>query len=136
MQDSFSVIVDEDRANLPMAIEKNQRRARKVVPKLIKYIGRIPFAEELASAYFCALDKQTPARVKGVLLAALGYFVMPTDLAPDFLIGLGFTDDAAVLAMALSIVGAHIKPHHQRAARRLLGLPETSDLGSDPAASA
>ena len=124
MQDRFKAVIDEDRANLPLAVETNRRRARKVAPKLLKYLGRIPFAEDLASAYYCALDSQTPARVKGVLLAALGYFVMPADLAPDILVGFGFTDDAAVLAMAISVVGAHIKPHHHRAARRLLGLPE------------
>ena len=117
-------IVAEANANLPLTIEKNKRRARFVVPKLLKYIGKIPFAEDLAAAYYCALDPMTPGRVKGVLLAALGYFVVPTDLLPDFIALLGFSDDATVLATALGVVGAHVKPRHQRAARRLLGLPE------------
>ncbi|MEM6625756.1 MAG: YkvA family protein [Pseudomonadota bacterium] len=115
---------DPDKANLPLAVEKNRRRARKVTPKLLKYAGRIPFAEDLAAAYFCALDPVTPGRVKGVLFAALGYFVMPADLLPDVIAALGFTDDATVLATALGVVGAHIKPRHKRAARRLLNLPE------------
>lgn len=62
--------------------------------------------------------------VKGVLLAALAYFVMPADLVPDVMMGFGFTDDATVLATALSVVGASIKPEHKRQARRLLRLPE------------
>jgi uncharacterized membrane protein YkvA (DUF1232 family) len=62
--------------------------------------------------------------VKGVLLAALAYFVIPTDMVPDVIAGLGFTDDATVLATALGVVGTHIKPRHKRAARRLLHLPE------------
>lgn len=129
MVDPASEIVNETHANLPLTVERNQRRARQVAPKLLKYLGRIPFAEDLAAAYFCALDPLTPSRVKGVLLAALGYFVVPADIIPDFMLTLGFTDDAAVLAMAISIVGAHIKARHRRAARRLLGRPEP-----DPAA--
>lgn len=121
---SLKEIVSPQTANLPLAVERNKRRTRQFVPKLLKYIGRIPFAEDLAAAYYCALDPVTPTRVKGVLLAALGYFVMPADFVPDVLLTLGFTDDATVLAMALSVVGAHIRDHHKRAARRLLSRPE------------
>lgn len=45
-------------------------------------------------------------------------------MLPDVLVGLGFTDDAAVLATALSVVGAHVKERHRVMARRLLRLPE------------
>ena len=83
----------------------------------------IPFADDVAAAYYCATDDETPRKVKLVLFAALGYFVLPVDLIPDVITGLGFTDDATVLATALGVVGAHIKPQHRLAARRLLGLP-------------
>jgi uncharacterized membrane protein YkvA (DUF1232 family) len=63
-------------------------------------------------------------RVKGVLLAALAYFVIPTDVIPDFVAGLGFTDDAAVLAAAISMVARHITPLHRERARAALGLPD------------
>jgi uncharacterized membrane protein YkvA (DUF1232 family) len=38
--------------------------------------------------------------------------------------GLGFTDDATVLATALGLVGMHVKETHRTAARRLLRVPE------------
>ena len=63
-------------------------------------------------------------KAKLVLFAALGYFVLPIDAVPDLVTGLGFTDDATVLATALGVVGAHIREPHRIAARRLLGLPE------------
>ena len=63
-------------------------------------------------------------RVKGVLLAALAYFVIPTDAIPDFVAGLGFTDDAAVLAVAISMVSRHMTPQHRERARAALGLPD------------
>lgn len=116
---------DGERASLPMAIERNRRTTRRrFLPKLLKVAGRIPFADDLAAAYYAALDPSTPKRVKGVLLAALAYFVIPADLLPDIIIGFGFTDDATVLATALSIVGGHVEERHRRAARRLLGRRE------------
>lgn len=92
--------------------------------KLLKLASQIPFAEDLAAAYFCTLDPLTPARAKGVLLAALAYFVIPFDAVPDFFAGLGFTDDAAVLAAAIRAVSLHLKPHHYVRARKSLGLPQ------------
>ncbi len=91
--------------------------------KLRRVVGRIPFAEDLVAAYYCAVDTSTPARVRGILLAALAYFVLPTDMIPDFITGLGFTDDATVLATTLGIVSSYIKPAHRSAARQALDLP-------------
>lgn len=85
-----------------------------------KAAGRIPFMEELVAAYYCALDRETPTRVRGILLAALFYFVLPLDTIPDFLAVFGFTDDVAVIAAALSAVRPHIKPRHFDAARHAL----------------
>ena len=36
-----------------------------------------------------------------ILVAAVVYFVMPVDLVPDFILGLGLLDDAAILAWTL-----------------------------------
>lgn len=77
----------------------------------------LPFAEDLLAAYYCAFDYQTPVQVKAALLAALAYFVVPFDFMPDVLPALGFTDDAAVLATAVRMVAAYIRPEHREAAR-------------------
>lgn len=93
--------------------EKFWRTARKAA-------RHIPFMEDLVAAYYCALDKETPLRAKGILLAALGYFVLPADTIPDFILGLGFTDDVAVLTAAIAAVRAHITPAHRLAAREAI----------------
>ena len=80
----------------------------------------IPFMEEVVAAYYCALDKETPFRAKGILLAALGYFILPTDTIPDMILGIGFTDDIAVLTAALTAIRVHMKPAHRLAAREAL----------------
>ena len=110
---------------LPAVIARNERIVGKSFwRKLRKLAGNIPFAEDLAAAYYCAVDPATPSRVKGVLFAALAYFVMPFDAIPDFIVGLGFTDDAAVLAMAIGIVSRHITDEHRKRARRALDIAE------------
>ena len=48
-----------------------------------KAARQIPFMEEVVAAYYCAMDKNTPLRAKGILVAALGYFVLPADTIPD-----------------------------------------------------
>lgn len=88
--------------------------------KLGSTAARIPFAEEVTSAYYCALDRQTPLRVRALLFGALAYFVLPTDAVPDLMPALGFTDDAAVLATALNLLAGHITPAHRAAARAAL----------------
>ena len=87
---------------------------------LRKAVRSIPFTEELVAAYYCALDPATPVKVRGTLLAALVYFVVPLDAIPDFLAGFGFTDDASVLLLAIGMVRSHISPVHREAARRAL----------------
>jgi len=85
--------------------------------KLRRVAAGLPFAEDLLAAYYCAFDRDTPLQVKAALLAALAYFVLPIDFMPDVMPLLGFTDDAAVLATAIRMVAAHLRPAHRDAAR-------------------
>jgi uncharacterized membrane protein YkvA (DUF1232 family) len=96
--------------------------------KLKQVAARLPFAEDLLAAYYCAFDKQTPRHVQAALLGAIAYFILPFDFIPDMLPVLGFTDDAAILATAIRMVASHITPEHREAARAALkrGL-ETSE---------
>ena len=88
--------------------------------KLRRFAARLPFAEDLLAAYYCAFDRQTPRHVQAALLGAIAYFILPFDFVPDMLPVLGFTDDAAVLATAIRTVAAHITPDHRQAARAAL----------------
>ena len=101
--------------------EEREARVRDRLWTTLKRAARqVPFLPDVVAAYYCALDPQTPAKVRLTLLAALAYFVSPVDLLPDLLPVIGFTDDAAVLMAAISMVRAHIGPDHHEAARRAL----------------
>jgi uncharacterized membrane protein YkvA (DUF1232 family) len=88
--------------------------------KLKQVVARLPFAEDLLAAYYCAFDRETPRHVQVALLGAIAYFILPFDFVPDMLPVLGFTDDAAVLATAIRMVATHITSEHREAARAAL----------------
>ncbi len=111
--------------NLPVPMTaqdaENERTVRRDFwRKLVAVLGRIPFVEDLLTAYFCTRDPATPGWVRAILVGALAYFVLPADMIPDLLPGVGFSDDAAVLLSALQAVASHIRPRHRAAAKRVL----------------
>jgi len=100
--------------------ERERKVRRDFWSKLKRAAGMVPFVEDLVAAYYCALDPATPTRVRGMLLAALAYFILPLDIVPDLIVGLGFADDAALLTAVVGLVSAHITPIHRAAAARAL----------------
>jgi uncharacterized membrane protein YkvA (DUF1232 family) len=97
-----------------------ERVRRGFWPKLRRVAAKLPFAQDLLAAYYCAFDRRTPLQVKAALLGALAYFVLPADAMPDILPLLGYTDDALVLVTALRMVSGHIRDEHREAAREAL----------------
>ncbi|MFM8445361.1 MAG: YkvA family protein [Methylococcus sp.] len=69
--------------------------------------------------FYAAQRKETPSWARGVIYAALAYFITPTDAVPDALPG-GFLDDLGVLAGALTTVALYITPEVNRQAREKL----------------
>lgn len=47
--------------------------------------------------YYAATKSSTPLQVKLFIFGALGYFILPVDVLPDLIAGLGYTDDVAVI---------------------------------------
>lgn len=112
---------DAGRAVVPAVMARNEETVRSGFwPKLKRVLAQVPFAEDAVAAWYCAFDPQTPLKVRGMLLAALAYFVLPFDLVPDMIAGLGFTDDLSVLLTAIGLVQAHLRPEHRRKAHETL----------------
>ena len=114
-------VLDPSRALAPITVRVNEARVRRgFLPKIKRVASKIPFASDALSVFWCVRDKDTPTAAKGLMFAALAYFVLPTDAIPDILAGVGFTDDAAVLAALLAVIGRTVKPKHKDQARSLL----------------
>lgn len=99
---------------------KEHKVRRRFWPTFRRAARQIPFSRDLVAAYYCAVDPATPTRTRGILLAALGYFVLPLDFVPDMLAVIGFSDDIAVLTAAFAAISGQIKERHYQKADEVL----------------
>jgi uncharacterized membrane protein YkvA (DUF1232 family) len=49
-----------------------------------------------------------PWKVRLAIAGALGYFILPLDTLPDFIVGLGYSDDLSVLLGVLACCYMHV----------------------------
>lgn len=78
--------------------------------KLLRFAG-ILGKEGLRSAlilYYTLQRKDLPGKTRAIILGALGYLIIPTDVIPDLIPVLGFTDDLGILAAALAAVAMYV----------------------------
>ncbi|MGV9008257.1 YkvA family protein [Brevundimonas sp.] len=106
--------LDPQRALVPSVLATNTVRVQHGFwPKIRRTAARIPFAGQALSVWFAARDPETPLAAKGLMLGGLAYFVLPIDAIPDIFAGIGFTDDAAVIAALIATLGANIRSRHK-----------------------
>ena len=111
----------QGRSLIPLVTKLDEQRVEEGFwPKVRKVAGKIPFLPDALALWWCAKDPETPVAARGMMFAALAYFVLPTDIIPDVLAGVGFTDDAAVIAAVIGVVGKHLKPRHRQAAEAFI----------------
>ena len=116
---------------MTMDFDNNELKERKYTeaysePKLFDKIKK--FAKKagikviyLALLLFYTLQQpETPRKAKSVIIGALGYFIFPMDLIPDFIPIAGFSDDLTALAGALVMVAMHVNEDTKRKARERL----------------
>ena len=54
--------------------------------------------------FYAVKSERMPLKEKGIVLGALGYFIFPFDLIPDFIPVIGYADDFAVLYATVRMV--------------------------------
>jgi hypothetical protein len=67
--------------------------------------------------FYVEQSPNCPAKVKAGIIGALGYLISPLDLVPDIMMGIGYTDDAAMIAAALAIAQVYITDEIRAQAR-------------------
>ena len=60
--------------------------------------------------YYAVSSKQFPAKEKMWIIGALGYLILPIDLIPDFIPGIGYVDDLVALIFVLKKVYDQVTP--------------------------
>lgn len=79
------------------------------LPAKLRQIGDGKLVTLVKEAYGYATDPRVPTRYKVMAVATLLYFISPFDAVSDFIPGLGYLDDAAVLAAFLASVRQAVK---------------------------
>jgi len=69
--------------------------------RLQKIIGELDLLLQMVKAYHGGEYRRIPAKALVTMVAALLYFINPFDIIPDFITGLGFLDDAAVIGFVM-----------------------------------
>ncbi len=86
----------------------------------------------LVVLYEMIKDKRIPVKTRLLFIAALGYFILPSDLISDFLPALGYTDDLAFLTYAMASATDYMTPEIKEKARKKVDqlLKRTQDEGN------
>jgi len=87
-------------------------RLWRTLKKVAASTGRKTLLSAL-TLFYCLKDKDTPTWAKGVIVGALGYLILPTDLIPDIIPGAGYGDDWGAIVAALATVATYIKDEHK-----------------------
>jgi uncharacterized membrane protein YkvA (DUF1232 family) len=95
----------------PKLFDKIKKFAKKAGIKVI-YLALLLF--------YTLQQPETPRKAKSVIIGALGYFIFPMDLIPDFIPIAGFSDDFTALAGALVMVAMHVNEDTKRKAKERL----------------
>lgn len=70
--------------------------------------------------FYAMNDKSVSVKTKIIIIAALGYFILPTDGIFDLTPLIGYSDDLGVLLFALSQISSSITPEVKEKARKKL----------------
>jgi len=94
----------------------SESRFQRKLARFARIAGRI-VVERALRLYYAARDPHTPPSAKKIIYAALAYFIVPFDLIPDLIPGIGFVDDLGTLVAALLAVSAYVSPEIKAHAR-------------------
>ena len=67
--------------------------------------------------FYVTENPNCPMKIKAAIFAALGYFISPIDVIPDFTPIVGYSDDAGAIALAIGLAQLYIDDEVKRKAR-------------------
>ena len=96
----------ESPKKLPRVIEQARRKqeSARTARRLKRVLEELRTMLHLVQAWARGEYSGVSSKNLVLIVGAVVYFLMPTDLVPDFIAGLGFVDDAAVIAWVVGTV--------------------------------
>ena len=104
-KDKVRTLLNQPALMKDLASKATKLIGRENLGKLDELRESLSAAVRMVSSYAKGDYREISLETFGLILASVVYFVMPLDLVPDFILGLGFADDAALLAWTLRAVG-------------------------------
>ena len=95
--------------------------------RLLEKLGKVAKKAGLKVAYsvlllfYVLVDGDISIKDRAIIIGALGYFIFPFDLVPDFMLPLGYADDLAMLLFSVGRIRKSITPEIELKAKRKLG---------------
>ena len=86
------------------------------VKGVLKSAG-LPLIYKAIQLYYVMMKPECPIHIKAAIVGALGYFISPIDLIPDFIPFVGFSDDLGAVVAALMLAQMYVDDDVKRKAR-------------------
>ena len=102
-------IIGSPEQMLQLVANAQSRIGSKMGDRLSGVIDATRAAFRLLKAYARGEYREISFESLALIIASIIYFMMPLDVIPDFIVALGFTDDAALLAWTMRVVSADIE---------------------------
>ena len=80
--------------------------------KVEKTGRKISFVKDIRALYSYMKDPGVEWYRKGIVVAALLYFISPIDAMPDFVPIVGYLDDLGVIVAVLKFLGSELVPYY------------------------
>lgn len=85
--------------------------------KLARTGEKISFAKDVYALFSYMMDRMVPWYRKGIVVAALIYFISPIDTIPDLAPLFGYLDDLGVVTAVLKYMGSELTPYYHSSYR-------------------
>ncbi len=108
----YKTIADQslkDEESLQAIVVEAEEKAHKSASYLAEVIETLTWFIRLLRSYIKKEYTQIPWRSLVMILAAVIYFVNPMDVVPDFIAGIGYVDDASILALVFKSVKSDVE---------------------------
>lgn len=90
-----------------------KKRIWDLASKLGELAGKAKMLWAMIKDYKDGNYKDVPWKVIASIVFALAYFLSPIDLIPDFILGVGYIDDAFIIGLVLKMFSDQIEAYEQ-----------------------
>ncbi len=109
--------IAQDTEALQRLLGEAAEKARRYRQQLNQVWEQLDLLLSLLRAYIRGEYRHVPWKALVLIVGALLYFLNPMDIVPDFLSGIGFVDDATVIAMVVQAVKEELEKFRQLQSR-------------------